>query len=267
MEKYFYNFAITLSILFSVGCDSQSTHKSANDNHTPNNEIISKLGFKDSHRAPDYVESYKKYKQFRVEIDGKSINYYVFYPQKNRGASDVLIALHGSGRTGISMLDVWSSLAAEKGFVVMAPNAQNIEGWGHQDSLDTITKAINNDLKIKGWAAKSVYLFGHSSGGLYALSSLGSDATKRFKAIAVHGAAQPNDQIGFLSDGGNSQRVGIFVGDSDALFSISSARKNKEWLLKEGFQPTMYIIKNHTHWYYQNYHSINQFIWNYLSSS
>lgn len=262
MNRPSYVISVLLASLFFVSCGKQEEILSPVQK-TGDSVVEQKidLGFNLKPSA-NYIENTQKYKQYRVKIDGDDVNYYIHYPSNKSKSANVLIALHGSGRTGVSMLDTWQDTANREGFIVMAPNSKNIQGWGNSDSINNIFSALDNDLQSKGWRRKKIYLFGHSSGGLYAMSELAEQAAK-FDAVAVHGAAQSKSSIGFLSKG-TPLKVGIFVGDSDDLFSVVSAKENIAWLAKDGFKPSLFIIKNHSHWYYENYNRLNQTIWRFL---
>lgn len=60
--------------------------------------------------------------------------------------------------------------------------------------------------------------------------------------------------------------VGIFLGDSDHIFTMDSGNKTIRWLASLGFSARLYILSEHNHWYYANAEKINRSIWAFLDT-
>lgn len=211
--------------------------------------------------ATNYIESVDKYPKRVFENKGEKRSYYVYYPEGIGSNVDVLIALHGANRTGISMIDTWKATADKYRFIIVAPNAQN-SAWSNSDSIDFIMNSMGAALHEKKLKAKNTYLFGHSSGGIRAIDLL-AKSPDLFTKVAIHAASLPSPPIDITS--GGSKQVGLFIGDSDALFPLESGRETAGWLLENGYLPTLYILQNHSHWYYDDYDKVNNAIWYFLS--
>ena len=203
-------------------------------------------------------------KAVEVDVNGIKRSFYVYVPDKEvEGKMPVLIALHGAGRTGLSMLDTWHQVAYENNFIVIAPDGIR-ERWSvnlnEMSFIDAAIDTVNNHIKID---AENVYLFGHSNGGKQAISQAVL-YPRYFQKVAVHGATLPSTLDTGVKLIENDLRIGLFLGDSDSIFSVKSARKTVEWLSSLELESDLYILKDHTHWYYSDAYQINTTIWNYL---
>lgn len=81
----------------------------------------------------------------------------------------MLIALHGAGRSGASMIDAWKNSAEKYGCIVIAPNGRGNRWDPARDDSAFIQAAIPHALNNLQIQISQIYLFGHSSGALKAL--------------------------------------------------------------------------------------------------
>lgn len=199
-----------------------------------------------------------------INVNGINRSYHVYVPNKETNKEmPVLIALHGAGRTGLSMIDTWHKVAFENNFIVIAPNGIK-ENWNiASDEITFIHEAIShvhNHIKID---KESIYIFGHSNGGKQAIIQAVRNP-KYFKKAAVHAATLPLKAGIGAKIPQNNLSIGIFLGDSDSIFSVSSARNTVSWLSSLRVESDLYILTEHSHWYYSDAYQINNTIWNYL---
>lgn len=187
--------------------------------------------------------------------------YYYYVPVGADIHSPVLILLHGAGRDGRSMIDTWKGVADQHRIRLLAPNGER-HNWSMQAAregnlLQQILRAVYPDM-----AGKPVYLFGHSNGARMALRLVAA-YPQAFAAVAVHGGTEPG-----LTLPARAQRLpalALFLGDRDAIFSVASGRTTVGRFEEAGFAASLYVLQNHTHWYYSDAQRINKSIWAFLA--
>lgn len=197
----------------------------------------------------------------KLMYQGQRRSYYYHLPGTVRRDTPVLLALHGAGRDGASMLDSWQHSAERHGFVVVAPDG--VRGNWHFAQDDTgLFDAILADLFSKhGFKSEQLFLFGHSNGAIKAITTAVSHPQK-YRRVAVHaGTIQLNFPNSYRLDAAADSSVSLLLGDSDHIFSVDSARKTTRALQQLGFVSDLYILRDHTHWYYADAQRINEQAW------
>lgn len=193
-------------------------------------------------------------------------SYFSYFPKRVSAEMPVLVALHGAGRTGSSMVDKWAKSSERHSFVVVAPNG-NGNNWNiGTDESGFIMAAVEHALSSRKIKAKKVLLFGHSNGATQAIA-LAAAHPELFNAVAAHAGTLPTP-IGASGNRFHTEnvRVALFLGDRDHIFSIASARDTVRWLSSKGAESKLYILKNHGHWYYEDSDRINESAWAFLMS-
>ncbi len=201
-----------------------------------------------------------------IRLNDQLRTYYYYVPDSASKETSLpfLLALHGAGRTGLSMIDTWRKIADKYGFVIVAPNGIN-KNWSIKNSDLQLFKKVVVDVELKSERSHShIYVFGHSNGAAKAIWE-GANNQAYFDRVAVHGGTLPKKVGSGVKNKPTSMKVGLFIGDSDHIFSIDSARQTSRWLTSIGVQSDIYILENHTHWYYQDANRINSSIWAYLT--
>jgi poly(3-hydroxybutyrate) depolymerase len=193
-------------------------------------------------------------------------DYYYLLPPTYNENTPVVVALHGSQRSGLSMIDTWSTIARTYSVIIIAPNA--VKGdWDFSDSDFKFIKAAFKDVakKLK-LRTKIPLLFGHSSGGVFALK-LAVERPELFPVVAVHAAAVPKNLRLSRKDKGSYRysRVAMYVGDRDAIFPMEMTRQTAKKLSSFGLDIRLYFLKDHGHWYYSDHDQINGYIWTFYN--
>lgn len=214
-------------------------------------------------KNPVYTPNEEGAEKISINFKGTERSYFIFLPQKIDSTMPVLVALHGSGRPGSSMTDTWRSTAEKNSIVVLAPNSLNGNWDLSLDPADFISTVINDALTTKQIKSSHIYLFGHSNGAKQAIA-LAAIHPEMFHGVAAHAGTLPLDVYKGVKHE-RKVRVAMFLGDSDHIFSIASGRKTVRWLSSLGIDSTLYILKNHSHWYYHEAERINEFIWEFLT--
>jgi predicted esterase len=196
----------------------------------------------------------------------QSRTYYSFIPASD-GPLPVVVLLHGSGRNGGIMVDLWKDLAAREHFIVAALDAYDSAGWDIKMDPPSVLHAVVDQVEAKHAVDRNrIYLFGNSSGAEYALLLAILDS-HYFAAIALHAGALPPGYNKLFSYAGRRLPVAIWVGDRDLLFPLDSVIATKKEFEANGFPIKLSVIPNHDHNYYEISDRINAAAWDFLKSA
>jgi poly(3-hydroxybutyrate) depolymerase len=200
-----------------------------------------------------------------ITSQGKTRAYYLYVPSTIRAASPapLVVTLHGSGRTGISLVEKWKDLAKKEGIIIAGPDSQNTRGWGSPqdgpDYLHDLVEALKAKYPVN---PRRVYLFGHSAGAAFALQ-MSLLESQYFAATAIHaGALQTGDEI--IAMAKRKIPISIQVGDSDQFFPLKVVRATRDALNAVGFSVELIELPGHDHWYYDLAPKINARAWEFL---
>jgi len=202
-----------------------------------------------------------------LDSQGKKRNYYLFVPGSIKSATSVplIILLHGSGRTGISLVEKWKDIAGQEGFIIVGPDSSNSQGWSTPtdgpDFLHDLVESLRAKYPIN---PRRVYLFGHSAGAVFAMN-MAMLESEYFAATAVHaGSWRDEREYAVMDYAKRKPPLAIFVGDRDNFFPLSSVKATEAALKERGFPLELTIIKGHTHWYYDQAPEFNRNAWDFL---
>jgi poly(3-hydroxybutyrate) depolymerase len=193
------------------------------------------------------------------------ITYYLFVPTQPTAAASapLIVLLHGSGRDGTSLMDPWKALAEKEGIVLLAPDAENRQGWSvpgdGPEPLCSLVDHLRQTVPVIN--ARRMYLFGHSAGAVFLLhmAMLESDY---FAAGALHaGAWRSPDEFFSVETLGRKIPLAVTVGDADRFFPVSDVGATAAALKKAGVPVTTEIIPNHDHNYYVMAGRVNAWAW------
>ena len=175
----------------------------------------------------------------------------------------VIVLLHGAGRSGVSLVEKWRMTADKKQIFLIGPStsgrywpASNPDSYGFIDAVikDAYEKyGLKPDLPL--------YLFGHSSGAIYALEYTVRHPEK-FDAVAIHAGRLAG--LAGLKHMDSAQKlppITIINGTQDGEFPLSDVRPSAKVLAYRGFNVHLYILEGHTHWYYTLAPYINALAW------
>jgi predicted esterase len=193
--------------------------------------------------------------------------YYLFLPDslKPDAPAPLLVLFHGSGRNGLSLAEKWKEIASREGLILVAPDANNSRGWfipkDGPEFIHDLVESLKSKYPIN---PRRVYLFGHSSGAVFALS-LSMLESEYFAATAVHaGAWREEKDFSFIKYAKRKTPLTIFVGDRDEFFSVNAVKATEAALRGQGFSVEVTLMKGHDHWYYDLAPEINRNAWDFL---
>src|ERR1044072_5530873 len=187
-----------------------------------------------------------------ITSNGKPRAYYLYVPSTIKAETPVplIIMLHGSNRTGVTLVEKWKDYAKKEGFIIAGPDATDLRGWGSpQDGPDYLHDLVE-ELKSKYPVnPRRVYLFGHSAGASFALE-MSLMESQYFAATAIHAGALPKDDFELIAPAKRKIPISIQVGENDEYFPLEVVRKTRDALKAGGFNVELTEIPNHDHWYY-----------------
>ena len=199
-----------------------------------------------------------------ITSNGKTRAYYLYVPSIVKAPAPLIIMLHGSNRTGVTLVEKWKDYAKKEGIILAGPDATNLRGWASPVDGPDYLRDLVEELKSKHPVnPRRVYLFGHSAGATFALH-MSLMESQYFAATAIHAGALAEEDLELVRLAKRKIPISIQVGDSDELFPLKAVRATRD-ALKEGAIPVDLIeIPNHDHWYYDKAAKFNQTAWEFL---
>ncbi len=201
-----------------------------------------------------------------ITSNGKTRAYYLYVPTtvKAPTPAPLIVMLHGSNRTGVTLVEKWKDFAKKEGIILAGPDASNLRGWGSpQDGPDFLHDLVE-ELKTKYPVnPRRVYLFGHSAGASFALH-MSLMESQYFAAAAIHAGALAPDDMSLIDLAKRKIPISIQVGDSDEFFPLKAVRATRDALKEGGIPVELIEIENHDHWYYDKAAKFNQTAWDFL---
>jgi poly(3-hydroxybutyrate) depolymerase len=203
-----------------------------------------------------------------ITAQGVTRAYYLYVPSTIKAPAKVplILTLHGSGRTGSSLVEKWKDIAKKEGIIVAGPDASDLKSWvAPQDGPDYLHRLVE-ELKSKyPINPRRVYLFGHSAGASFALQ-LSMMESEYFAATAIHaGLLRPSDAE-LIALAKRKIPISIQVGDADPIFPLAAVRATRDHLNARGFSVELTEIPGHDHWYYDMAPKINRVAWDFLKT-
>ena len=211
-----------------------------------------------------YTEPVGKFKKHKFR-QGFSKRTYHTYLGKEADAStphQTVVLLHGSGRTGVSLLDMWKETADLYDLYLIAPDSYNRNGWSaFTSSRNFFTDLIDHAGEEALVNKEEVYLFGHSAGGRLA-TQLAAKQSLPFRAIATHAGFNDAASLGEVEKNFPKKvPISFYLGDQDHIFKVDAAQATANKFANAGHDVNLYVIPDHTHWYYSIGPDLNKLIW------
>jgi len=201
-----------------------------------------------------------------ITSNGKTRAYYLYVPStlKPGSTAPLIVTLHGSNRTGVTLVEKWKDLAKKEGIILAGPDATDLRGWASPQDGPDFLRDLVEELKTKyPINTKRVYLFGHSAGASFALQ-IALMESQYFAATAIHAGALTKDDMELIGLAKRKIPISIQVGDSDEFFPLKIVRETRDALKTAGLPIELTEIPNHDHWYYDQAAKFNQTAWEFL---
>jgi dienelactone hydrolase len=211
----------------------------------------------------DYEPLVDGLQRYEVIFNGKPRSFWMLssqtYPAEG-GLPSAVLLLHGSKRSGASMLDMWRSIGA-KGVVLIAPESLDPIMWRMEtDGTAFLNAVLAQAMTITPFDQGNVSLYGHSAGAIAALE-LGQCTDLPVRAIAIHAGAFAGCK-GWSN--GSNRRYLIQIGDQDESFPLGVVEASAKLLADAGAAVDLAVIEGHNHWYYQIGPNLAQQAWQFF---
>ncbi|WP_189410316.1 alpha/beta hydrolase family esterase [Neogemmobacter tilapiae] len=194
-------------------------------------------------KSYDYVPPKNRFPPHRFEIGGEVRQFYALPARGAEGLPPLVILLHGAGRDGRAMLDMWANIAA-KGVFLVAPDASGAQWNTGTDGPDFLADVLDEAAAIQPFDRNRVYLYGHSAGANMALY-LGNCTDFPVRAVAVHAGVLPD------CPGTAAWRPQLIqIGDRDESFPLVAVERAAQQISALGSPVTLRVIPGHDHWFY-----------------
>ena len=199
-----------------------------------------------------------------IKSNGRERAYYLYVPSTIKGPAPLIVMLHGSNRTGVTLVEKWKDYAKKENIIIVGPDATNLRGWGSpQDGPDYLRDLVE-ELKSKyPINPRRVYLFGHSAGASFSLH-MGLMESQYFAAVAIHAGALNRQDYDVIELAKRKIPISMQIGDSDQMVPLNIVRATRDALKEAGFTVDLIEIENHDHWYYEKASKFNQTAWEFL---
>lgn len=191
-------------------------------------------------------------------------SYYIYVPEnkpEDGTKLPLLLLLHGSNRTGASLIDKWLYLAVKENIVLVAPNGLG-KVWISTESETNILRNLVDQIQSEyDTDPQRTYIFGHSRGAEMTIATAARHSD-RFAAASLHAGSYPTN---WLKDIAKDLRkdfpVTFITGTDDSIFSLDAVRATARTFSNSGALVKQYEISGHNHWYYDVALSINKLAW------
>jgi poly(3-hydroxybutyrate) depolymerase len=199
-----------------------------------------------------------------ITSSGKTRAYYLYVPSTVKASTPLIVMLHGSNRTGVTLVEKWKDYAKREGIILAGPDATNLRGWASPQDGPDFLRDLVEELKSKyPINPRRVYLFGHSAGASFALH-MSLMESQYFAATAIHAGALTNEDMELIALAKRKIPISIQVGDSDEFFPLKAVRATRDALKNAEIPVELIEIKDHDHWYYDQASKFNQTAWEFL---
>jgi len=191
----------------------------------------------------------------------------VFTPSGLATPTPVLLLLHGSGHDGMSLINLWQGLAQTEGIILVAPDSTDPADWDYgKDSPDFLHAVLEEVESTYAVDSQRVYLFGHSTGAVYALY-LSTVESEYFAATAIYEGSLPSSNFKLIASAQRKIPISIWVGTGDISFPLPQVRATRDAFSARGFTVELHEISGHN----QNYDAIagevNGAAWQFLKTN
>jgi poly(3-hydroxybutyrate) depolymerase len=202
-----------------------------------------------------------------VTSRGKPRAYYLYVPSSVSAErpAPLLLALHGSGRNGLPILEKWKDLADKEGIALAGPDAIEPARWASPEDGPLFLRDVVEDIRARHPIdGRRLYLFGHSAGAVFGLQ-MACLESEYFAAAVLHAGAIEEPYYSIFDFAARKIPIAIVIGPKDQFFPMSVVRPTADALKARGFPAVLHEIAGHDHNYYGKSKEINAWAWAFLS--
>jgi poly(3-hydroxybutyrate) depolymerase len=176
-----------------------------------------------------------------------------------------VVLIHDQGGWASDVMGAWKGLASQQGFIAIAPEALSNTMWNSQvdgpDYLHAVVDEVNQRHPVD---RSQVYLFGVSSGGVYALA-VGIFDANYWAATAVHAAIMDPTNYSLFEHAPRKEPFEDWVGANDADHDLRLMANQHDAFVKAGFPFELKIIQNSSGTYFNVMDEVNEGSWKFFT--
>ena len=194
--------------------------------------------------------------------------YYLYVPSSAPAdhPAPLIVTIHGSTRNGKTLVDAWKDLAEKEGIVLAGADSTDAVHWASpQDGPLLLRDVVDAVAAKRAIDPRRVYLFGHSTGAVFALQ-MACLESEYFAAAAVHAGAVDPKYFSIFDYAVRKIPIAIWIGTKDAFFSMDEVRATARALETRGFPVKLTEMPGQTHDYSAVSKDLNLDIWAFLSA-
>ena len=205
----------------------------------------------------------------KISSKGKSRTYFLYVPKDISPGErlPLIVTLHGSGRSGDTLVSKWKDKAEKERIILAGPDSADSVRWNSPGDgplfLFDVIEQIKAGNPVDG---RRVYLFGHSAGAVFALQ-MGALESEYFAASAVHAGSLDPEYFRLLNYAVRRIPYAIWIGTRDPYFPLASVQATRDALKSRGFPVEYTEILGHTHDYYRRADEINDAVWEFFKKN
>jgi dienelactone hydrolase len=203
-----------------------------------------------------------------LDYAGHDRTYWLQVPDKEAAPAPLVVLLHGSGGSGLFMVQQWHDEAAARGIVLFAPDSLHQDaGWDlHDDGPGYIHAVIAAVAAQHPVDFRRLYVFGQSGGAVYTLT-LAMLESEYFAAAAFHAGGWRRPAEYKVMDAATRKiPIAMWVGDQDECFSTASVNTTEHVLIGAGFPAELHLLDGRRHSYLDVPADFHDRVWTFLSS-
>lgn len=195
---------------------------------------------------PAFAKSKDKVDHHTFSFDGKDRVYYFQVPSSADAAKPLpaVVLLHAQGGWATDVIGMWHDFASRQGFIVIAPESQSNTMWNSTvDGPNYLHAVVAEVNKIHPIDPQRVYLFGETSGGVYALA-LGLFDANFWGATCVHQAILDPTNYTLFQHAPRKEPFQEWDGSEDPNISMRELTNQYDAFKKAGFPFDLKVIQN-----------------------
>ncbi len=207
-----------------------------------------------------------KVDKVNFQFDGHQRMYSVMIPNSAAPTAPLaaVVLLHAQGGWASDVMGLWHSFASHAGFIVIAPESLSNTLWDSKVDGPPFLHAVLADVNQKHPIDPAkVYLFGETSGGVYALA-VGLYDAQSWGGTCVHAAVLDPSNYGLFQHAAWKEPFQVWVGDNDADSPIHMMTNERDAFKAAGFPFDLKVIPNSDAAYGNVYDEVNEGCWKFF---
>lgn len=175
-------------------------------------------------------------------------HYYLYVPREPAaGARGAIVFLHGSAGNLKAYTWVWSRLAEQLGYVLIAPS-YGMGDWRRPGAASAALRALDHASQVAEIDARRVFLAGLSNGGL-GVCRLASDHPDRFRGLVLICPAMTLEIVGgkTFHEHWRDRPVLMLAGQADRRIPVGYVRRHAEAMKSGGVNVSQIVYPGEDH--------------------